>query len=208
MGKSIFRASSLTASPLPPMSRLWCFRGGCLLLPRAAGCARVRANNEMGRRGAQLLKMYFPVIFSHPWTLEKTNLCIIAGRVSIQVVPITAAFVLPAMIVFLCPSRSTAGACLTQPLGTERCPRLGQRPPVHLAVSFLECQYLCRRGALAATTICISRSIRTSCVRRSQVTVRSQSGHSQVYSQVTVRSCKTQGILHACRRHNFTPADL
>ena len=33
----------------------------------------------------------------------------------------------------------------------------------------------------------------TSCVRR---------------SQVTVRSCKTQGILHACRRHNCTPQDL
>ena len=129
-------------------------------------------------------------------TPEKTNLCIIAGRVSIQVVPITAAFVLLAMIVFWCPSHSTAEACLTQPLGTERCPRLGQRPSVHLAVSFLECLYLCRRGALAATTICISGSIRTSCVRHSRVTVRSQSGHSQVYSQVTVRSCKNQHFLH------------
>ena len=90
------------------MSRLWGFRGGFLLLPRAAGCARVRANIEMGGRGAQLLKQYFPVIFSHPWTPEKTNLCIIAGRVSIQVVPITVAFVLLAMIVF--------GAPLPQPL--------------------------------------------------------------------------------------------
>ena len=51
------------------MSRLWGFRAGFLLLARAAGCARVHANNEMGARGAQLLKKYFPVIFSHPWYL-------------------------------------------------------------------------------------------------------------------------------------------
>ena len=35
-------------------------------------------------------------------------------------------------------------------------------------------------------------NIRRVCSLNSQVTVRSQSGHSQVYSQVTVRSCKNQ----------------
>ena len=108
MGKSIFRASSLTAPlPLPPCQGCEAFGVGFFFYPARLDAPGYVPTLKWGEGGAQLLKKYFLVIFSHPWTPEKTNLCIIAGRVSIQVVPITAAFVLLAMIVF--------GAPLTQP---------------------------------------------------------------------------------------------
>ena len=143
MGKSIFRASSLTPPPTP-MSRLWGFRGGFLLLPRAAGCARVRANNEMGGKGGATPEKVVSRYFLPSMDSEKNELVHYSWARLHSGCAHNGCFCVTCDDRFWCPSRSTAGACLTQLVGTERCPRLGQRPPVHPAVSFLECQYLCR----------------------------------------------------------------
>ena len=62
-GKHIFRASSLTAPPIPPFQGCGVF-GVFLFLTCAAVCAKEHANIEMGDGGATPEKKYF--LFFHP----------------------------------------------------------------------------------------------------------------------------------------------
>ena len=149
----------MAAAPLPPHVKVVGLSGWDSFLPCAAACARVRANIEIGGRGTQLLQKHFPVMFSHPWTPKNELVRCSWARLHPGCAH-NGCFCVTCDDRFWSPSHSTAATCLTQPLGTERRPRLGRRPPAHLAVSFLECPYLCRRGAAAATTMCISQSSR------------------------------------------------